>query len=107
MTMTTDSIERRQGFGAWGWVGNAARVAGRRWGNDEDIVQTAAAVSPEAVDAESVGQHEAEVIEGPAAGQAADTDAEAPETEDTTAAAQDAEDEEPATEAGDSGEDSG
>ncbi len=112
-----------------GRVGKAARVAERRWGIDEDMVSSASAAEPEAVDAEGVTQEEAEAVEAPPAAEAseetaeapeaqaeteietdeaaADTDAEAPaagETEDSSAASEDAEDEEPA-EAGDSGGD--
>jgi large subunit ribosomal protein L19 len=116
-----------------GRIGKAARVAERRWGIDEDMVSTPAAV--EATDAEGVTQEEAETVEAPPEAEAAeapeetgapeeteaptaepeaaaeteaaaDTGAEASaagETEDS-AASEDAEDEEPAK-AGDSDED--
>jgi large subunit ribosomal protein L19 len=46
-----------------GRIGKAARVAERRWGIDEDMVPTPAAV--EATDAEGVTQEDAEAIEAP------------------------------------------
>jgi large subunit ribosomal protein L19 len=41
-----------------GRIGKAARVAERRWGIDEELISTPAAVEPEAVDAEGVSQAE-------------------------------------------------
>jgi large subunit ribosomal protein L19 len=106
-----------------GRIGKAARVAERRWGIDDDVVAVPAAAGDEstAVDAEGVGQEEAETeapveaeveTEAPAEAEAetevaAETDAdasEAGETEDNSAP-EDAEDEKPA-DTGDSDEDS-
>jgi large subunit ribosomal protein L19 len=41
-----------------GRIGKAARVAERRWGIDEELISTPAAVEPEAVDAEGITQAE-------------------------------------------------
>jgi len=110
-----------------GRIGKAARVAERRWGIDEELISTPAAVDePAAVDAEGATIEEAEAEEAPQAEakdaaeveaeeapqaeaeKEADTDAEAPEVGETedTATAQDAEDEPPQEDSGDSGEDS-
>jgi len=96
-----------------GRIGQAARVAERRWGIDDDIVAAPAAAPDEstAVDAEGVSQEEVVPVETPEAEAeqevAAEADADAPEageTEDDSASEQ-AEDEEPAK-ADDSDEDS-
>ncbi len=111
-----------------GRVGKAARVAERRWGIDEELISTPAAVEePAAVDAEGMSLEDVEAAEAPPEAAAeesaeaeetppaeaeaevdADADAEAPEAGETedTAAANDAESEEPSKEDGDSGEDS-
>jgi large subunit ribosomal protein L19 len=107
-----------------GRIGKAARVAERRWGIDDDVVAAPAAAADEstAVDADGVGQGEAEPVVAPVEPEGdgegapepvaesetvAETDADAPEaggTEDTSAP-DEAEDEEPAA-SGDSDEDS-
>jgi large subunit ribosomal protein L19 len=110
-----------------GRIGKAARVAERRWGIDEEMVSAPA--TPEAVDAEGVGQEEVvpveqpeeveaeqEQVDEPAAQEAEQPEAEADSGAETDAAASeegetedtapdDAEDEKPA-DAGDSDEDS-
>jgi large subunit ribosomal protein L19 len=72
-----------------GRIGKAARVAERRWGIDEELISTPAAVEPEAVDAEGVTQEEAAAEESP-------PDAEAPEGSEEEAAGQEAQAEEAA-----------
>ncbi len=73
-----------------GRIGKAARVAERRWGIDDDVVAAPAAAGAEstAVDAEGVGQEEAE------AGAAPIEAAEAPDQTEEPAAAAEAPEEE-------------
>jgi len=62
-----------------GRIGKAARVAERRWGIDDDVVAAPAAAADEttAVDADGVGQDEAETVAAPVEGDQAPPDAEA------------------------------
>jgi large subunit ribosomal protein L19 len=66
-----------------GRIGKAARVAERRWGIDEDMVSAPA--TPEAVDAEGVGQEEVVPVEQPDEAQAESAEAPEPEAEQVEA----------------------
>jgi large subunit ribosomal protein L19 len=63
-----------------GRVGKAARVAERRWGIDDEVVAAPSGAETAAVDAEGISQEEAEAVEVPLEGGAAE--AEATEAED-------------------------
>ena len=77
-----------------GRIGKAARVAERRWGIDDDVVAApAAAATAEstAVDADGVGQEEAETAAAPAEAETAEGDVEATEASSDTEEAPEAE----------------
>jgi large subunit ribosomal protein L19 len=78
-----------------GRIGKAARVAERRWGIDDDVVAAPAAAAAEstAVDAEGVGQEEAEAVAAPVESEGDE------ESSETTEAAEPAAEAEPTSEA--------